>query len=152
MIQSWLSPKVGTNWVVNINSNDPRCTARPSLCRKKIVALSSPVACVTRLPRLVIKRSVSVPRPPRVSIAIDWKMCVADISSYLARFRDSAASATVGPSRLASWVYEDAGLCTQVKSQANALPCVHGTSVSPSGLLRSDKNSPWGSMVDGMLA
>ena len=64
------------------------CQVALSLQSDRKWSLSSPVPCVTRLPRLVIKRSVSVPRPPRDSIAIGWKMCVADISSYLARFRD----------------------------------------------------------------
>ena len=76
-------------------------------CRVSIVgklSLSSPVACVTLLPR----------------IAIGWKLCVDEIASYLVRFRDSAASATVGPPRPASWVYEHTSLCTQVKSQASA--------------------------------
>ena len=74
------------------------------------------------------------------------------MSAYFASLRVAANSAAAPASRAASVTYDSARGQDTVTSQHSDLPLCHGTSVRPSGLFPSDRNSPMGSLVTGTPA
>src|SRR6218665_4038804 len=72
--------------------------------------------------------------------------------AYFRVLRSAACSAAEPPNEARGSMYEAAQLWATVASHARYLPCDHGTSVAPPGLLPSELNRPRGSLVLGTPA
>ena len=93
--------------------------------------------------------AASLPKAPKVSIAIGTKSIEVGSWAYLADFSVSASEATIRGPRIARLIWLGARVSGQVRSQAKHRPSDHGIVETPSGLLLSPWTKPCGSSLDG---
>ena len=128
-----------------------RCSSTETRWHKWLVSLVSPEIEEILLPRSFRSRIAEALKTPKVSTAIGSNMWRPTMPAYFASLRMAANSAAAPASRAASVTYDSARGQDTVTSQHNDLPLCHGTSVRPSGLFPSDRNSPMGSLVTGLF-
>ena len=123
-----------------------RCISTETRWYKWLISLVSPEIEEILLPSSFRSRMADALKTPKVSTAIGSNMWRPTIPAYFTSLRVAANSAAAPASRAASVTCDSAkGQDDTVTSQHNDSPLCHGTSVRPSGLFPSDRNSPMGS-------